>query len=483
MGLTNITFFVFCLISLFLYYIVPRKYSYIILLLSSIYFLFYNDFTLSNLIYVLAVYLTSYLTGILIKKRPKDKKLYMLLGVFVILGILIYLKYTNLFINTINILFKTNIALVTNTSPLGLSYFSLMMIGYIINAYYEDTKAEKNPFKLATFNIFFPTLTSGPFIKYEDIKDNIAERPKLDINNIFEGFIRLLYGLFKVLIISTRLNLFVTTIYSDITSYSAMVTLLSIFLYTFELYTNFSGSIDIIMGVSQMFGFTLPENFNNPFGSETITEFWRRWHITLGEWLRNYIFYPLLKSNIMQSLTKKCKTLFGKKGKKIPTFISMFILWLLIGIWHGGEYKYILASGLLQFVFIFFEDITNSVNKKSNKFTHVLRTLRTFTLFSFSMIFFRASSVTEGIMIIKNLANFTGSNILNFLSIFDYIVLGISLVILLVVDHYFISIKENLKKKDIPFKIGMICLLILVVLVFGKYGLGFNSSDFIYGKF
>ena len=483
MGLTNFTFFLFCFISLIIYYIVPRKYSYITLLISSLFFLFYNDLTLTNILYVLIILFTSYISGLLIKKYENNKKSITVTGVLIILLELIFLKYSNLFLTTSNILFKTDFSLFEKSSPLGLSYYSLMMIGYIINVYWGSTEDEKNILKLSTFMMYFPTLTSGPFIKYEDIKDELNERKRFDINNIMNGLIRTLWGLFKVLVMSTRLNIFVSTVYGDLSNYNSLIIFLSILLYTFELYTNFSGSIDIIMGISNMFGINLPENFNNPFASETITEFWRRWHITLGEWLRIYIFYPLLKSNVMQNLTKKCKGLFGKKGKKIPTFISMFILWVLIGIWHGGEYKYILASGILQFIFIFFEDITNSVNKRCSKPIKCIRILRTFILFSLSMVFFRAISIESGLSIFKSLANFSAGFSIDFFSIVDYIIIGVSLIVLLVVDNFMDRIKELASKIKLEYKLSLIFTLIIIVLLFGKYGLGFVSTDFIYGKF
>ena len=356
-----------------------------------------------------------------------------------------------------------------------------MMISFIVSSYYGEIE-EKNPLKIGTFMIYFPTLTSGPLIKYNNLKEKLDTRVKFDINNIFNGFVRSLWGLFKVLVISTRLNLFVSHVYANLDALNPIIILLAIFLYTFELYTNFSGSIDIIMGVSKMFGITLPENFKNPFASTTITEFWRVWHITLGDFLRDYIFYPLLKSKVMQNLTKKCKSLFGKKGKKIPVFISMFILWLIIGIWHGGEYKYILASGILQFIFIFIEDLFSSVNKKRSTIARLICIIRTFTLFSLSMVFFRATNIQEGIDILKHLFIFNGDLTINFITIFDLIVILISLIILLIVDNKMDKVKEIINKSK-ELRLSIICTLILIVLLFGNYGLNFVASDFIYGKF
>lgn len=481
MGLTNLTFFLFVIISLTFYYLLPRKYSYIGLLLSNIIFLFYNNFSIEKLVFVLVIFLTSFLSSILMVHFEKKKKIALVVSIFIILFELIYLKYTNLFLTTSNIIFKTNFSLIKTSAPIGLSYYSLMMISFIVSSYYGEIE-EKNPLKIGTFMIYFPTLTSGPLIKYNNLKEKLDTRVKFDINNIFNGFVRSLWGLFKVLVISTRLNLFVSHVYANLDALNPIIILLAIFLYTFELYTNFSGSIDIIMGVSKMFGITLPENFKNPFASTTITEFWRVWHITLGDFLRDYIFYPLLKSKAMQNLTKKCKSLFGKKGKKIPVFISMFILWLIIGIWHGGEYKYILASGILQFIFIFIEDLFSSVNKKRSTIARLICIIRTFTLFSLSMVFFRATNIQEGIDILKHLFIFNGDLTINFITIFDLIVILVSLIILLIVDNKMYKVKEIINKSK-ELRLSIICTLILIVLLFGNYGLNFVASDFIYGKF
>lgn len=481
MGLTNLTFFLFVFISLFLYYLIPKKYSYIVLFISSIVFLTFKNFSLLKLIYILIIYLTTFIGSYLLNKNIKHKKLVLIISVLIILAELTYLKYTNLFITTFNLLFSANLKLINTSAPIGLSYYSLMMIAFLVSSYYGEVN-EKNPVKVGTFMIFFPTITSGPLIKYEDLNESLDERKKLSLDNIINGFLRLLWGLFKVLVISTRLNIFVTEVYSNVSIYNPVIILLAVFMYTFELYTNFSGSIDIVIGISKMFGIVLPENFKNPFASSTITEFWRVWHITLGDFLRNYIFYPLLKSNVMQSFTKLCKEKFGKKGKKIPVFICMFILWTTIGIWHGGEYKYILASGLLQFIFIFFEDIFGLVNKKRNKVSKSLSILRTFTLFSLSMVFFRASSIGEGISILKHLFIFNGNITLAFMNIADYIIIIISLLTLIIVDSMWDKIKEKLNK-SLELRVVLIGSLILIVLLFGMYGLNFVADDFIYGNF
>lgn len=483
MNISSFIFFIFVFLSLFFYYILPKKISYLSLLLFSLFFLFYNSLSLISVLSVLLIFLVSYITGRLLAKDKK--KSICVIGVVLILLSLGYLKYSNFFITLVNNITSINIPLVNIEAPKGVSYFALIMIGYIVDIYWSSTDAETNPFKILLFMIYYPILTSGPFIKYSEVKDELFIKNSFKIDNILNGLLRMLWGLFKVLIISTRLSTFVTFVYSNLSGINGILVVLAIFAYTFELYTNFSGSIDIIMGISKMFGINLPENFDNPFASQTITEFWRRWHITLGNWLRNYIFYPLLKSNVIQNLNKKCKSLFGKKGKKIPTYLCMFILWFLIGFWHGGAFKFILASGILQFVFIVIEDLTSSVNKKSGSFSKYLRILRTFILFSLSMVFFRASSVGEGIEVFKNIFNTSSLSILQdiSLSIFDLVVIIVSLVILLIYDNKKVSINNMISKSTCTFRLGIILGVILIILVLGVYGFGFDASQFIYGNF
>lgn len=485
MNISSFIFFLFVFASLLCYYLLPKKVSYVTLLGFSLFFLFYNNLSVLNVISISLIFLISYISGLLIEKCKSKSKPICIVGILFILLILGYLKYANFFITLFNNIFKQDISLLSNGAPLGISYFSLIMIGYIVDIYWSTNEVEKNPLKVLLFMIYYPILTSGPFIKYSEIKTNLFTKNSFRFDNIINGFLRVLWGLFKVLIISTRISIFVTFVYSNLGSMNGLYIILAILVYTFELYTNFSGSIDIVIGVSHMFGISLPENFDNPFASQTITEFWRVWHITLGNWLRNYIFYPLLKSDLIQSLNKVCKNKFGKKGKKIPTFLCMFILWFLIGFWHGGDFKFILASGILQFISIMMEDIFGLVNKTDKKFRRIFRILRTFILFSLSMVFFRAASVGEGIEVFKNLFNTSSLSFIKdvSLSIFDVVVIFISLGILLIYDNNKNKIKEYLNNKSIEFRLSIVLAAILIIILFGVYGFGFNVSEFIYGNF
>ena len=503
MVLTTLTFLVFVLITLLIYFVIPKKYKWLVLLVSSIYFLFYNNFSFKIVLYILIILLTSYLGGLLISKYKDSfkSKWVLLICIIIILGILIYLKYTNFLLLTLQYIirfFGGNFTFnyVYRDFPIGLSYYSLFMIGYLVDVYRGICIPQKNILKCALFMSYFPVLTSGPFIRYNDEQDYLYNGHKINLKEIYLGIVRILWGLFKVLVISERLNIIVNTIYGDISTYSGLYILLAILCFPIQLYTNFSGSIDIVIGVSKMFGIYLPENFTSPFFSKTITELWRNWHITLGAFLRDYIFYPLMKSNIIQKIGAFFKNKFGKKvSKKVTLYISMFIMWVLIGIWHNGSYNFIISSGILQFIYMVLEDLLGPLVHKINVKLHIndqskkykiYQIIRTYLLFALAMIFFRASSVTNGISIIKSLFISTTFSLRNLgLNNFNYIILLISLLILFIVDK--INKNTNILEKVNSFstinKIILIGIFILIILTFGMYGIGFNVSDFIYSKF
>lgn len=509
MNLMSFSFVIFCVITFLLYYIVPKKFQWIILLVMSTFFLFYKNLSINTILQAALIAFVAYIFGLLIDKNSNKKSsaVYLTIGIIIILLELIYLKYTNLFLITFNHIFsllKINYKfnMVYRNSLIGISYYSLMMIGYLVDIYRGSCKSQKNIFKLFLFLSYFPILTSGPIIKYRDIKNEIYEKHKFSYNNFCKGMIRIFWGIFKILVISQRINYFVNTIYSDIVNFDGFFIILAILFYPLELYTNFSGSIDVIMGISEIFGIKLPENFDKPFFSKTITEFWRRWHITLGNWLKEYIFYPLQKSIFIQNLGKRCNSLFGKKiGKKIPLYFTMLIMWILIGAWHGGVYTIIISSGLLQFIYMIFEDllepIVMKINKKiginTNVFSYKLyQIIRTYVLFSFSMIFFSSNSISNAINIIKKISIYNPWVLLDNHSIYtagldmqDFNVLIIALIVMFIVEllSFRCDVRESLFKQNIFFRWGIIYLLMFSIIIFGCYGVGYDPAAFIYQNF
>ena len=484
----------------------PKKCQWFVLLLSSIFFLFYKNFNIGTFFYVLLTFLSAYFSAIFIEQYTNKKQAKWILvgGIVLILGQLILLKYVNLILITISPIWhlfgkSINLNIFSPTAPIGVSYYSLIMISYIVDVYRGMCKAQKNPLKCALFMSYFPILTSGPFIRYPDMKNKLYEKHKFNYDNLCRGLIRIIWGLFKILVISQRLAIFVNSIYANYLSFNGIYIFLAAIFFTLQLYTNFSGSIDIIMGVSKIMGIELPENFHSPFFSKTITELWRNWHITLGAWLKDYVFYPLMKSNIIQKIGTKTKKKFGKKvSKKITLYISMLIMWTLIGAWHNGAYTFIIGSGILQFIYMVLEDLLAPIASKVNKklginqetFGYKLyQCLRTFLLFSFAMIFFRATSVANAIDIIKHMFSFKGTVLTKLFSLgltkANFIVLIISLIILFVVEYLQLkgSVTDIILEQNIVLRWTLLYLLIFAILIFGMYGPGYDQTIFIYRQF
>ncbi len=506
MILTSLTFLLFCIITILIYFLVPKKLQWFVLLLSSIFFLFYNNLRVDTLIYVLLTLMTVYICALLIDKYSNTKKSKWILigGIVIVLGQLSFLKYTNFLLVTINHIFHLvgkNFEFNFNTRnvPIGVSYYSLIMIGYMVDVYRGLCKSQKNPLKCALLMSYFPILNSGPFIRYPDMENKLYEKHKFNYDNLCRGLIRIFWGLFKILVISQRLAIFVDAVYGNYTTYYGFYIITATIFFTLQLYTNFSGSIDIIMGISKIMGIELPENFRSPFFSKTITELWRNWHITLGAWLKDYVFYPLMKSNIIQKIGTKTKKKFGKKiSKKITLYISMLIMWTLIGVWHNGAYTFIIGSGILQFIYMVLEDLLTPIASKVNKklginpetFGYKLyQRLRTFLLFSFSMIFFRATSVANAIDIIKYMFVMNPWILLDHTSLYsigldvlDFQVMIYSIIVLFIIDY--LKLKGNVIDKifnqNLVTRWIIIYLLIFAVIIFGLYGPGYDSATFIY---
>lgn len=251
---------------------------------------------------------------------------------------------------------------------IGLSYYTLSAIGYLVDVYWENTPACKNIFDVFLFIFFFPQLISGPITRFGKMNPQFDQVKAFDSVRVINGIRRMAWGYFKKLVVSERFSLIVNVVYTGYSEYGFFQILGASLCYAMQLYTDFSGCMDIVMGAAYMFGIDLPENFNAPFFSETLQEFWQRWHITLGLWFKDYLMYPVQKSSLVQKLGKKSKKAFGKKaGKKIPLYFSMLILWFLLGLWHGGTLQYFIASGVIPFIFLTVSDLCQPAFKAITK--------------------------------------------------------------------------------------------------------------------
>ena len=296
---TSFYFLCFYACILIIYYLIPQKTQWVFLLMAStaFYLLTGNGWLI---LYPAVASLTAYIS-MRVMTGTEDKKkrsLALLLSAALLIGALIVLKYINFGINTVNAvaslwhpsgdLLKGFHFLV----PLGISFYTFSILGYVVDVYNEIAAPQKNFFKMAAYGMYFPSILSGPILKYREDGEQFFVPHPFDYRQVTFGLQRMVWGFFKTLVISERMNLVVNTVYDNYMQYPGIYIWIATVCYAFQLYTNFSGSMDIVLGMSQTFGIRLPENFETPFFSKNISEYWRRWHITLGVWMKEYVFYP-----------------------------------------------------------------------------------------------------------------------------------------------------------------------------------------------
>ncbi len=509
MSITSFVFLCCYAVLLLLYYVVPKKMQWGLLLIASIgYFLTAGELWL--IVYPVVAIIIVYCGALYIdrvKEQKKRKTALSLIVVFCLL-LLVALKYCNFGIYTYNAL-AMRLSFLSTCSfaidfpvPLGISFYTLALLGYLFDVYYEIGKPQKNFFKFALFGMYFPVMLSGPILRYRDVEDQLYVPHKFDYVQVTYGFQRMLWGFFKKLVIAERMAVIVNTVYGNYTQYPGIYIFLATVCFAFQLYADFSGGMDIVIGLSQTFGLKIAENFRTPYFSKSIQEFWRRWHITLGEWLKDYLFYPLLRTQKFASLQENLKKKFGKKkGKKYATLMAMFVLWFAVGMWHGGSWKFIVGSGLLQWFYIAVGELGEPLwvkmrtlcrIKEGNKLFAFWQQVRTFLLMCASFVFFRAGSFTEGLNMYKSMFSAWNPQVLWNGSLFtlglDWIEFTIAVLTLLVLLAISVlqqkqSVRERIAGKNIVIRWGIWYVLLFIVILWGYYGPGYSVSEFIYQGF
>lgn len=525
MSLTSLEFGIFVIVILFGYYLIPMKFRWIWLLAGSAYFYISYDLKLS--VWLLISILLIYLAGLWLdkcnqkyeklmelaekkekkelKKRCKNEKSHIVLLFAVInIGIWIYFKFTDTILQTLNQFSAGNFEMLNLVAPLGISFYILQAISYVVDIKRGKCQPQKNLFKLALWLGFFPQMIQGPVSRYTETSEQLFKGNPLEIKNIKFGAQLALWGYFKKLIIANYSAVMVNTIFGNaIGKYAGCEYIVGIVLYAVQIYCDFSGGIDIISGIAEMLGIFLPVNFSRPYFSRGIQEYWRRWHITLGSWFRDYIFYPLSISTLANKMAKHTRKIFGiKLGNMIPTYIALIIVWTSNGIWHGaglryfmyGFYNGILITVGMQFGGIAsdFADHTLKLNRECFSWK-LFQMLRTFSLVCFGRILFKADTVTDAFQIYKSIFTkfnpwilFDGSIYTYGLSEKQVRVLAAAILVLLIVSiiqESGIKIREKIAEQNIVFRWGVCYAAIFVVLIFGMYGTGFSAGDFIYMKY
>ena len=491
-------FLIFFPIVTLIYFLIPHKFRYLWLLASSYYF--YMCWNAKYALILLASTVITYASGRLIdrannkitdeKKRTRQKKIYVALSVVINLGILFVFKYFDFAIENINrVLSALNIQILNPSFdivlPVGISFYIFQALGYTIDVYRGNVAVEKNFLKYALFVSFFPQLLAGPIGRAKSILTQINERHDFDSQRVKDGLLLMIWGGFQKIVIADRVVVVVDTIFNNFPEYGGMYIVVGAILFAFQIYCDFSGYSMIAIGAAKVMGFELMENFNCPYFSMSVAEFWRRWHISLSSWFRDYLYIPL----------------GGNRKGKLRKYINIMIVFLVSGLWHGAQWSYVIWGGL-NGIFQIIGDRLKGVRDWLVKKLHlnretashkIYKIITTFILIDFTWIFFRASSATVALKMVKSIFTTYNPWILFDGSLFElglgrkeFQFMILSIIILLIAD--FIkwkghSVREWVYKQERWFRWAFYIVAILVVLVFGVWGPAFDESSFIYFQF
>lgn len=443
-----------------------------------------------------------------IRKQYKRKERWILTGgILVLVGILAWLKYYNFFVGNLNVILEISgspVYFAENDMllPIGISFYTLQAIGYMADVYWEKVPAEKNLGKLALFLGFFPQIMEGPISMYSQTADALWEGSPLKEDNLSKGSVRILWGLFKKMIIADRLYVLVNTVFEHYEDYSGLVIAAAAVAYTVQLYMEFSGCMDIVIGSGRMFGVTLPENFNQPFASRNAAEFWRRWHMTLGVWFKTYIFYPVSVSSIVKKWNRFGRKHLGKYAAKLGvSAIALFPVWLLNGLWHGPQWNYIFY-GMYYFAILLGGIALEPLRSKVLNFLHadedarywrIPQILKTWVIIFVGELFFRSNGLLAGFRMFASMFRdfafedlWNGTILRLGLDMADYLVIAAGCLVVACVG----IIKERkllgeagLQTFRTPVRWSLYYGLIFAVIIFGAYGVGYQQVDLIYANF
>ncbi|WP_313577421.1 MBOAT family O-acyltransferase [Lacrimispora sp.] len=518
--------FIFLPVVLLAYQLAPQSFRYKVLLTAS--YVFFLSFSGKLLVYLLFSTLSIHHIGLWLTSCKKDflsavhapenkkaekaayeakRRRILWLGIGVQLSSLLILKYSGFFFENFNLVLKAVsfprlLPAMKFALPIGISFYTLQAISYLIDVYYEKIEADDNLGRLALYLSFFPTLLEGPICRYSQTAKALCQGKPLEYKNVTYGLQRIMWGLFKKLVIADRLNLLVETIFDTPNHYGGIIVIAGAVLYTFQLYADFSGCIDMTIGTGEMFGVTIPENFRQPFFSKTASEFWRRWHITLGTWLKDYIFYPISLTKFVKNLGKKSRAKFGKHyGQIISSSVALFGVWILNGLWHGTGWNYIFF-GMYYFVLILMENllepevqrITSTLRiDRSCSFYRSFQTVKLLIIVFTGELFFRANNLTTGMNMFRSIftgfhwsAVTDGSLLKLGMSLPDFIAVFFGFLAVYTVGVFHergISIREGISGWNTFARWSFLYAAILLVIVLGAYGDGYIPAKLIYAGF
>ncbi len=440
-------------------------------------------------------------------KKQYDRKQneVVVIALLVHIGLLFAIKYLSFFATNLNLVLKnfdTQLNITSFAAPIGISFYTLEAVSYIIDVRRGKLKADRNLFHLALHLAFFPQIIEGPIARYDETGAKLFEGKSLEYPNLANGFIRILYGILKKVLVADRLNPFVGSVFDGYDTYDGGMLALGVLAYTCQLYMDFSGTMDLVIGSAELFGIKLPENFRQPFFSKNISDFWSRWHITLGTWFKDYIFYPVSLSKGMKKFSAFGRKRFNAQvGALMSGSIALFLVWLANGLWHGAAWTYIFF-GMYHFVLIVLGNIFEpSIKKVFEKLkidrngivVSSLRIIKTFFFIVIGELFFRAQTLDSAFVMLKGIfTNFTLDGIREgqiFKAGIDFY--DVIIVLAVVAFVFFISIlkekniqiREEFGKLNIVVRWTALIILIVIIVIFGAYGTGYAVVEPMYANF
>ena len=475
MNFNSIQFLLFYPIVAILNFVVPRKYRWIPLLIASYYF--YMSWNAKLFFLIVFTTAVSFLSGLLIEKRPKQKTLWMVISVIASLSVLFFFKYYNFVVGTIGDFFGADLTLQL-VLPVGISFYTFQTLSYSIDVYRGNIKAEHHFGYYALFVSFFPQLVAGPIERPDNLLPQLLKEHKFNFDDLYIGSKRMLAGFFKKIVVADIVAGYVNAVYNNPGKSGGLAIIIATLLFAVQIYCDFSGYTDIAIGCSRVMGYRLMQNFNRPYSAENIRDFWSRWHISLTSWFKDYLYIPL----------------GGNRKGYSRQLLNLFIVFLVSGLWHGAEWTFILW-GLIHAIYRIVGDLTYKKREKlysrlgidtASRPVRAFRTAVTFVLVCFAWIFFRANNTSELLLILGKLfTSFGASTFANELGLTlgGAVIMILSIIIMVLLDR-----KLTLAQYDCPsgarlFGGTEFYLVWAIIFAWLMLLAGDGSSAFIYFQF
>lgn len=525
---TSWEFLAFIALLLLAYYLLPRRWQPGLLLAAS--YVFYFIAGPRYLIFIAATTLTVWGAGVMMARSLSAQKAYLdahkeeldgeakkaykgeqkvrrrrwlTATLLCNLGILAAVKYLGFFTGNLSALLGLfgagPLSLPDLILPMGISFYTFQSIGYLVDVYRGTVPAQKSLWRFALFVSFFPQLVQGPISRYADLAPGLYGEHAFRWETVRRGLWRVLWGFFKKMVVADRLATAVIALAVPGGARGGYAALLLI-LYTVQLYADFTGGIDITIGVAESLGIGVKENFNRPYCAVSLKDYWRRWHISMCTWFRDYLFYPISTSGWMRALTRSLRGKLGDRaGKRIPLYISSFIVWFSTGLWHGANWNFV-AWGLCNWaVLMISEELEPLYARFHRRFSFAdkkgwqgVQILRTFLLVAFMNLFDCFSTLSDtfrtafSVFVPGDWAGLSGEGIRALgLSGADWVLAAAGVTLMFAVSLLGIrgSLRDRLANKPYVLRFALCYGLVLAVLIFGAYGMGYDAGQFIYNRF